>query len=473
MKKKSTAVQRRDLRYRGIMTYRGLRLIALIAMTVSALCGIALFCQRAAVILGSSLFDDTAQVWLGIGQAMGQITFPLLLVASFGIVLEGTESVRRMLLTYFVLALLTYAVTVLFLSNFLLAVTEAIPALAEDMPTFKAIFDEGLSAEDADYFSHIGINLFRRIMTQLIPGDGTVHIDYLNTVLAQFNTDFRVPDLDTLRGIVTGLHVPGFLFDLLVRAVASLDPDATYQALSRLLQAMLNAVSADIPTLLNDYVVPWLGTRLISRMNFNVFWDLFLYTAVYSFACGHPKKLKGGKLLLFRSCAAIPATWLLISAMVSARIRTSMVQVPVELVAALSTRSLSGLALFFMMVLFQKYREAELAVDDPTGASWKVFSRTNRSALQFSCFSWAALAIVSVADGLLGFIPALAEWGIGATPYMWTAGPFLMLYSYNRQPRHKWLNVAVPVYYVLHVVIVVLGMMLLTDRVFDIFMPVS
>ena len=54
MKKKASSPPPagRDLRRSGLLTYRGLRLTALIAMTISQLCAIMQFAARASVILG-------------------------------------------------------------------------------------------------------------------------------------------------------------------------------------------------------------------------------------------------------------------------------------------------------------------------------------------------------------------------------------------------------------------------------------
>lgn len=102
--------------------------------------------------------------------------------------------------------------------------------------------------------------------------------------------------------------------------------------------------------------VQYINTIVATKMNFNMFWDLFLYTAFYCFVSLSPAKLKGGKMLLFRCCSLIPASWLTLSAILSSYLRQSMSALPITVIAALSTRNLSALAVFFLLILFQKYR---------------------------------------------------------------------------------------------------------------------
>ena len=401
---------------------------------------------------------------------MGPITFPLLLIASFGIVLEGHESVGRMLLNYFVIALVTYLATVLVLANVVEVITALLPEFVRDLPQMIAETGQELTAEESDLLNSIGISLFRKIMTQLIPGDGTIRLDYLNTVLEQLNTGITVPDMETLRTMFTSTGLTEDLFDLLVRAVASLDADKTYHVLSRIVETLLSLIPFDLADLLQDYVMPYVSSMFISRLNFNVFWDLFLYTLFYCFTCTHPKGLKGGRLLLFRCCAVFPAGWLLISAILSGLARSFTITLSAPLAAALSTRGLPALLVFFLMVLFQKYREAEMAVEDPTGGTWLAYTKTDRAALAFSRFGWITLIGVSLLDFLLALIPSLSLMGIGTGSTMWLGGPFLQLYSYNKRPKHRWLNIVVPLYYVLHYVIVVLFTMGILEILLEMFM---
>ena len=319
----------------------------------------------------------------------------------------------------------------------------------DDIPNLVTQFSQALQVNDTEALAELRFRLLSRVFTQLIPGDGTIHLDYVNTVLSTFGASFRVPDMDALRTIALRFSVPEETFDGFVAGIATLTPEDVYEGIQMLIELVKAYCPFDIEVLVEAYVLPTLKTYLASRLNFNIFWDLFLFTSFYCFACTHPKGLIGGKKLLFRCCAVFPAGWLLISSMLAGDSAMAG-QLPVPLVAALSSRSLAAMMVFFLLVLFQKYGEAEFAVKDPTGSRWREYAKTNSSALQFSLFAWIVLAVVSLVDFLLSGIPGLSGWRIGQYTSMWLGGPVLLLYSYNKQPKHKWLNITVTLYYVFH-----------------------
>ena len=450
----------KDIRYRGLLTYRGLRLVALMFMTVSQFCAAAQVLNKLAVIMEVELLSSVQAGLINIGASLGQMTFPLLLIASFGIVLSGTESIKKTLLTDFLLALLTYLATVLLLSEFIRVFLEILPQ------TMQSAAEEGAFGESLQQ-SGLGDSLYllyERVVLKMLPGDGTIRLDFINRVLSEFGVSFQLPSLEKLESMIVGFGIPAEDVRAIVAAVSQLTPATLFQYAGELATWFSERYSIDYYAFFSDYVVPRLSALLVSRLNFNVFWDLFLYTSFYWFACGHPKKLRAGKLLLFRSCAVFPAGWLIISALLSATAKETL---PVGLVAALSTRGLSALAVFFLIVLYQKYREAEYAERDSSGESWQAFLRTRRCSLDFSLAAGGVLCIVSLADFLLGKIPGLSVWGIGSSTMMWMAIPVLLLYSYTRKPKYKVLDVAVPAYYVAHYFLLLATAGGLLDRLYD------
>lgn len=124
-----TLKHRDDIRYRGILTYRGLRLFALIMMTLSQYSAGLLLANSAANAFGDVFLSDFVVKLLTLLRPLGQITFPLLLISSFAIVLNGAESFKRMLITYFILGAITYLGIVLLLSNYLHLLVDSIPRL--------------------------------------------------------------------------------------------------------------------------------------------------------------------------------------------------------------------------------------------------------------------------------------------------------------------------------------------------------
>ena len=102
--------------FHGFLTYRGLRLFALMLMTLSQSCNLMLLSYKLGVVLGLDLYSDFALSLIDIGRILGQASFPMLLIASIGIVLSGGESIKKMLISYFAIALVTYLATVLLAS---------------------------------------------------------------------------------------------------------------------------------------------------------------------------------------------------------------------------------------------------------------------------------------------------------------------------------------------------------------------
>lgn len=66
------------------------------------------------------------------------------------------------------------------------------------------------------------------------------------------------------------------------------------------------------------------------------------------------------------------------------------------------------------------------------------------------------MALVSLLDLGLSQISLLKGFGFGHANWYWTGIPLLLLYSYNKKPRHKALNVAVTGYYLISMVAYVL-----------------
>ena len=439
-----------DIRYRGKLSFRGMRLIALLAMTISQLCIIAIVADRIQFTLNLTENSAFVQTLLYIGVALGQITFPLLLIASFGTVMNGTESVGKSLIFYFSIALVTYLATVFIIYRFLSIVLEMLPAIVSRI----SVVDE----EELGSLSTFADGIWSKVIRNILPGDGTIHLEYINAVMQKWEVAFRIPSMEELQALAENIGIESESFIAVTEQIAAMTPEMIADNLDQLLAFVVNILPIDLETLIRNTAIPRLMGIVTSKMKFNVFWDLFLYTAFYFFSCGHPKNIRGGKLLLFRCCSVFPAGWMVLSAFISANIGITGEAASVALVAALSTRPFSALAVFFLMVLYQKYREAEFAEIDPSGDKWGAFLSTNRCSFQFSLFACGALVLVSLVDTALGYIPALAEWGMGQSSMMWMAFPVLLLYSYRRVPKHKIFNAAVPLYYVVHyaVVIVVL-----------------
>ena len=117
-----------DIRYRGIFTYRGLRMFALILMTLSQVAQVFLTTELVVSVVGVSLLTEAQFVGLGAVRMLGQSSFVLLLIASVGIILNKQESYKRMLITYFIMAVVAYLATVFILAGVVERMLYGLPA---------------------------------------------------------------------------------------------------------------------------------------------------------------------------------------------------------------------------------------------------------------------------------------------------------------------------------------------------------
>ncbi len=429
---------REDIRYRGILTYRGLRFFALIMMTLSQYSTVLLFANKAANALGEYILPEYAIKIMTALKPMGQITFPLLLIASFAIVLNGAESFKRMLISYFIMAAVTYLSIVLLLSNFLNimihSLPDALPLLAKDF-----------------HLDQVPGALIERLLSTVLPGDGMLHLEELNGLLHGIGIKFDLPTQQQIVELLTSFGLEKDMIDDLLALVTSLNSAELVQEIQAYVTYFIKAANVNIAAYLNSYAIPIISTRINAALNINVYWDLFLYTLCYFFIKYNPKGMHGGKRMLFRCCALFPASWMILSVMISGNLRMlTSIQCPVWFTALMGRGNLSALMLFFLLVLFEKFRELEFKEHNDGSVSWTTYRNGKKSSLQFSIYTSIVLGVVSLFDYLLSMLPTLSLWGLGKSYHMWIAAPVLMLFSYNKKPRFKIFNAVITIHYVLH-----------------------
>ena len=444
MHSKIDALIHGNIHYRGPLSYRGLRLLALFVMTISQISVICLFMNQCSIVLDLSVFSKESLTFFNIGSFLGQISFPLLLIASFGIVLSGEERALKTLITYLVLAVLTYLATVLILYNFIIIIINIVPDILQDLVN---------NMKSSETVSNTISTILERILNQVIPGDGVIHLDNLNRILTELGVQVQLPTMSEIQSYLQGTGLSEMIQPI-IDSIASLSPDQILSGIFGTVEEFTEKLPTLITSQAQNTLVPYLTNHIVSRLNFNMFWDLFLYTTFFYFTCSHPKNLKAGRLLLFRCGAALPAAWMIISAFISGNIRMTSNQLPAWFIATLSSRNLAALLVFFLMVLFVKFADVEYVDKHSNTEGWQEYLQSKNCSLQFSVYSSIVLLFVSLVDFLLGKIPGMNNWGVGESYYMWVAIPILLLYSFNRRPKHKILDAVVPVYYVIHYVII-------------------
>ncbi len=377
-----------DLRYRGFITYRGLRFIALICLTLSQVCAILNIYGKVADFLRIEELQFAPEWFSGICSVLGYCTFPLLLVASFSTIFSKPEGIFRTMFTNIGLAVITYFACAFFLQNVIASIIENLA---------QAVFDS------IDLSSAIDII--------------TSHPQLLET----FGLD---PSLLELINI------------------------------DQIKEMLASVKGANIIDLLNNYVPNFTSVAakyLIQHYaNINVFLDLSLCSLFYFFLAYKPKKLSGGRLLLFKSCSILPVIYIIGSIFLDGLVKKGIISIPVWGSSLLANYKLPSYILFFLVVLSLKYNEAEHIAQGGTHKTFFISLKSRFSSLSFSVYLCVCIGVLSLTDYALSMVPEFAAWGMGSSYKMFAAIPFIMLFSFNKMPKHKWPDVFIPVYYILH-----------------------
>lgn len=426
----------KDLRYRGPLSYRGLRVIALLAMTVATFSGIILsFAKIMSVLMPDNAVFRSSPGLLAYLPALGEITFPLLIIASMSLVIRDSHKIYRVMISYFLLAVLTYFFVIGLAEKLIASIIEITPDMLKSLPDIEELEKQLLTI----------------LLDKLPEGSG------LTGLLSGIGLDAGTAPLllTSFMEEETGMaEIAGTLSEISTSDLAEI--------ILQLLPEIISDLGIDmreIMPMISEYVV----TNLVrSHLNINVFQDLFLATVFYYFTAYTPRKISGGKLVLFRTCAIFPALLLMGGTVLSGMNRANMIHLPLGIVCILTSRKPAGILLIFSMVLFIKYHEAEYA-ERHRGIrdGFSEYLKTNRNSLHFSLFISIVLALLSLLDWRLGFIPGMNSWGIGSSSTMFAAIPFILLFSYNRQTRFRFLDAFVPIYYILHYILLFIFLMAL------------
>ena len=131
-----------DIKFRGGISYRGLRFVGLIAMTLSQFGLIFYFiCKVESFFMIEGLPVMVFPEWLHLlFTALGHITFPCLLIAAFATVFSKTDEIIRVLITNFAMAALTYVFCTFFLPQIIESgIKDVSPAILESINVQKLL----------------------------------------------------------------------------------------------------------------------------------------------------------------------------------------------------------------------------------------------------------------------------------------------------------------------------------------------
>ena len=238
---------------------------------------------------------------------------------------------------------------------------------------------------------------------------------------------------------------------------------------------------------------------------FNIFIDLLLCTLVMLFLNYRPKRIFRGKtVFFFRLLALLPIGYEVFCMVLKVRAAEGTALVPVWMYPLLPVKPVMTFVLFILLALFVKTRELRFRRHGKTHEEYQAFLKTNRNSLNFSVFLAVMTVFVCIIDiVLMAFfslhlsMPALiaseerqaaiieqaqeegatvtelaagensapaeqdtltAEQtalleqnlkasyaiGFGGTFNMIFLIPLMLLFSYTRQPKYKWVGMAIP-----------------------------
>ena len=217
----------------------------------------------------------------------------------------------------------------------------------------------------------------------------------------------------------------------------------------------------------------------MSCLTFNIFLDLFLCTLTLYFMNYRPRKhFAGKKIYIFRMFTVFPI--LCDTACIVLKILASnkAVIIPAAAYPLLTTKPPLTFAMFFVMMLFIKYRERSFLKHGKTHEEYREFLKTNTNSFQFSLFMAGIIVVFGVIDaiiypvlilihlrssGITGSISSeqfnaaghiVESWGFGGTVEMILLAPIMLLFSYTRSHKNPLIDTAIPIVSVICIVFV-------------------
>ena len=418
-----------DIRYQGPLGYRAIRLIGFITLTLSQVAGIVLAVGNVTgMAMLNRLLGSLSWVlnWMPALSKLGSVSFILILIAQYAKMRFYPEKLLGSLISSILFAVINYVLVFVALGLVLGMALET----AWDM--LPVIF------QDPD--------------NSMIP-------EILANVISGLN-----PDISLLEELP---FIPSWLGSLMQNL-----PDALRRISPESIRFLFKLVPADkLATLMANYkelymsrvqpeLLEWLIRAILNTGNLTIFYDTMVYTALHFFLTYQPKKLKGGKLLLFRGCALIPFVYVVLSIVLMGLVRTGALDLDIDLVGALAHGRPCCYVVVLMMLVYEGVRRADLGAQGLTEAEIGERFLTRRMRLGFSVFIAAAVGVCSLIEGLCSAIPAVSSWGIGKEGvWICLAIPLILLFDIEKKPKNRWPELVMPLYYVLH--FAVLGFLML------------
>ena len=195
-----------------------------------------------------------------------------------------------------------------------------------------------------------------------------------------------------------------------------------------------------------------------SIINYNIFVDLALFSLFYFFMFYTPKNVNTKKKLrIFRAMSALPVLFVIIAIILYICDMFGIFEIPVAILALLPCRSPTFYVIFILISLFAKIREKRFLSFGGTEEEYNSYIKTRRNSLEISIVASIILVVVCLVDFLLVLIfPEVLLAGFGYNFYLVFIAPLILLLAYSRQPKYKFVDMLLPVIFIICTIIVYL-----------------
>ncbi len=204
---------------------------------------------------------------------------------------------------------------------------------------------------------------------------------------------------------------------------------------------------------------------------FNIFMDLFLCVLVMFFLNAQPRHFfTGRKVLFFRAMAILPVAYEVFCTYLKYRSAQGAYLMPAWLFPLLPSKPPMTFVLFIALAVYMKTRERRFCRHGRTHEEYQEFLTTRRNSWNFSVFLAVAIAVVVLIDTAIYMVftglelseifladeeafnsidygsykSVMLMIGFGGTMPLLFMIPLVLLFSYNREPKHPEYGAYIP-----------------------------
>ena len=207
---------------------------------------------------------------------------------------------------------------------------------------------------------------------------------------------------------------------------------------------------------------------------FNLFIDLFLCTLIMYLLNARPKRIfTDKKVIILRLLVILPIAYEAVCLWLKIESASGRLRLPLWAMPLLTVKPPMMVLLFIFMAFLIKFREWRFCRYGRSYEEYQEFMKSNRNSFQFSVRLAISMAVFAVIDLILWIVlmyklagsrgaidPATGEIvqksldsiyalaediGIGKSWPMLFVAPLMLLYSYNREPKHKIISSLLPI----------------------------